>query len=297
MTASDDPALFESRRRHLLGLAYRILGSLAEAEDAVQDTFLKWRAADRGAIENPAAWLTTACTRRCLDLLKAARRTRVDYIGTWLPEPVETMAPETPETSLELASSLSTAFLLLLERLSPKERAAYLLHEIFEQPYPDVAAALGLHEATCRKLVSRAKASVGRPVARYAAPPDRQQSLLEEFRGALASGRTERLSMLLSDEITLAADGGGRVSAIPHPLHGKLSVLDFVMGPLREHWSHYEWRPADINGGRGVLLVADGRLSAAVSFGYDAAGRIEGIFIVRNPDKLARLEAGGLAIS
>ena len=153
MTASDDPTPFESRRRHLLGLAYRILGSVAEAEDAVQDTFLRWRAADRDAIANPAAWLTTACTRRSLDLLKSARRTRVDYVGTWLPEPVRTAAEETPESSLELASSLSTAFLLLLERLSPKERAAYLLHEIFEQPYPDVAAALGLQEATCRKLV------------------------------------------------------------------------------------------------------------------------------------------------
>ncbi len=107
MTASDDPVLFESRRRHLLGLAYRILGSLAEAEDAVQDTCLKWSAADRGAIENPAAWLTTACTRRCLDLLKSARRARVDYVGTWLPEPVQTAALETPESSLELASSLS----------------------------------------------------------------------------------------------------------------------------------------------------------------------------------------------
>ena len=237
MTASDDPTPFESRRRHLLGLAYRILGSVAEAEDAVQDTFLRWRAADRDAIANPAAWLTTACTRRSLDLLKSARRTRVDYVGTWLPEPVRTAAVETPESSLELASSLSTAFLLLLERLSPKERAAYLLHEIFEQPYPDVAAALGLQEATCRKLVSRARASVGRPVARYAAPPDRQEALLEGFRGALASGRTERLSRLLSDDITLAADGGGRVAAIPHTLRGRSNVLAFVMDALRGHWS------------------------------------------------------------
>src|SRR3546814_163350 len=159
MTTTGAAGFFESRRRQLTGLAYRILGTLAEAEDAVQDTFLKWREADQDAIDNPAAWLTTACTRRCLDLLRSARRRRVDYVGAWLPEPVHTVADDTPESAAELASSLSTAFLLLLERLSPKERAAYLLHEIFDRPYPEVAAALGLHEAACRKLVSRAKAA------------------------------------------------------------------------------------------------------------------------------------------
>lgn len=187
MTASD-PGLFESRRRQLTGLAYRLLGSLAEAEDAVQDTFLKWREADQGTIDNPAAWLTTACTRRCLDLLKSARRKRVDYVGAWLPEPVHTVADGTPESSAELASSLSTAFLLLLERLSPKERAAYLLREIFDRPYPDVAAALGLQEAACRKLVSRARATIGRPAARYTAAPERQETLLAEFRQAGTPG-------------------------------------------------------------------------------------------------------------
>jgi RNA polymerase sigma-70 factor (ECF subfamily) len=119
-----EPALFEKRRRFLLGLAYRILGSLAEAEDAVQDTFLRWREADKDAIESPAAWLTATCTRRCIDVLRSAHRTRVEYVGTWLSEPVYTMSEYTPDDSLELASSLSTAFLLLLERLTPKERAA-----------------------------------------------------------------------------------------------------------------------------------------------------------------------------
>lgn len=297
MTVIEPSAAFEAERRRLTGLAYRILGSLAEAEDAVQDTFLKWREADRAAIDNPAAWLTTACTRRCLDLLKSARRQRVDYVGAWLPEPVHTVADGTPESSAELASSLSTAFLLLLERLSPRERAAYLLHEIFDRPYADVAAALGLQEATCRKLVSRARASVGRPAARYVAPPERQETLLAAFRGALASGRSERLAALLSDEIALSADGGGKVAAIRETLHGKDRVLDFVMGPLRAHWAVYEWRPASINGGLGVLLLHDGRISAAVTFGYDASGRASDIFIMRNPDKLARLLSAAVALS
>lgn len=292
MTASDDWHMFETRRRHLLGLAYRILGSLAEAEDAVQDTFVKWREADRETVENPAAWLTAVCTRRCLDVLRSARRARVDYVGTWLPEPVHTVTDDTPETSVELASSLSTAFLLLLERLSPRERAAYLLHEIFEQPYPVVASALGLQEPACRKLVSRAKAAVGRPVARFAPPRDRQEILLAEFRAAIGSGRPDRLAALLSDEIALSADGGGRVPTIAHTLRGKPAVLDFIMGPLRGFWAQYEWRPADINGGRGLLLLADGHVSTAVTFGHDDRGRVERIFIVRNPDKLARLQPG-----
>ena len=137
--SEDDPVpAFEAARPRLLGLAYRILGSRADAEDAVQDTFVKWQAADRSDVREPAAWLTTACTRRCLDILKAGARARVDYVGAWLPEPIATAALAA-EDKLELAASLTTAFLLVLERLTPKERAAYLLHDIFETPYPAVA--------------------------------------------------------------------------------------------------------------------------------------------------------------
>lgn len=150
-------ALFESRRPFLIGLAYRILGSLADAEDAVQDTYIKWLNADRHSILNPAAWLTTVCTRRCLDLLRAAQQARVDYVGIWLPEPIQTAVAKTPEQTLELSSSLSTAFMLLLERLTPRERAAYLLHDIFDLPYADLAMTLGGEETACRKLVSRAR--------------------------------------------------------------------------------------------------------------------------------------------
>ncbi len=286
-----DTTLFEGRRRFLLGLAYRILGSLAEAEDAVQDTFLKWREADKDAIDNPAAWLTATCTRRCIDLLRSAQRTRVEYVGTWLPEPIYTMSERSPDDSLELASSLSTAFLLLLERLTPKERAAYLLHEIFGLQYPDLAAALGLQEPACRKLVSRARASVGQAKTRYSAPIERQEELLSAFQQALASGRMERFSALLSDDIELCADGGGKVPALLQTLHGKPSVLEFISGSLGKYWSAYEWRPADLNGGRGVVLVSDGHVAASVTFAYDESGRATNIYIVRNPDKFARLGA------
>lgn len=160
-SAENAAAVFEQRRPFLLGLAYRILGSRTEAEDVVQELFIKWLEADRASIATPAAWLTTACTRHCIDLLRSAHTSRVDYVGTWLPEPIHTTHQHSPEHMHELASSLSTAFLLLLERLTPKERAAYLLYEIFDMDYAQVAEAIGVQEAACRKLVSRAKAGLG----------------------------------------------------------------------------------------------------------------------------------------
>lgn len=278
---------FGTRREFLLGLAYRILGSVADAEDAVHDTFLKWCEADWKAIENPAGWLTTACTRRCLDLLKSAQRTRVAYVGTWLPEPFHASTGES-EDAVELASSLSAAFLLLLERLSPKERAAYLLREIFDLPYPDVATAVGVQEVTCRKLVSRARISLGRPDAHHLPPRERQDELLAAFHEAVATGATTRLSTLLADDIVLSADGGGKVPTIPHPLYGA-DVLAFITGALHEYWRPYQWRATEINGGRGILLLAHGRITTSVSFAYDERGRAVGIYIVRNPDKLVHL--------
>ena len=149
MLDCNDILAFEQSRSKLLGLAYRILGSWADAEDAVQDTFLKWQRVDRRLIENPVSWLTTACTRRCIDMLRAPNRARVDYVGPWLPEPIQTATSEYPEDGMALASTLSTAFLLMLERLTPKERAAYLLHDIFEMAYPEIAQTLGLQKSTC----------------------------------------------------------------------------------------------------------------------------------------------------
>lgn len=287
--------LFEARRSFLTGLAYRILGSVAEAEDAVQDTFLKWSQADRQAIGNPAAWLTTACTRRSIDMLRAAHQARVDYVGAWLPEPIQATTGEAPEAALELASSLSMAFLLLLERLTPRERAAYLLYEVFDQSYEEVALALGVQAAACRKLVSRARQHIGGENVRSVVPPERQRALLTAFQEAIASGDAGQLAMLMSDDIELRTDGGGKVQALLEPLLGKASVLAFITGRLNPYWQAYQWQPAWINGGCGALLVDAGRIVASVSFACDGAGQMTGIFIMRNPDKLARLAATGEA--
>jgi RNA polymerase sigma factor (sigma-70 family) len=285
----DAATAFEAQRGFLLGLAYRLLGSRADAEDAVQDTFLRWREADIEALDNPAAWLTTVCTRRCLDMLKSAQSSRLHYVGTWLPEPIQHLDERTPEHETELASSLSTAFLLLLERLSPKERAAYLLHEIFDRPYTEVAATMGIEEAACRKLVSRARARVGQDQARHVPPRERQEILLTAFQAALQSGDAQPLAELLSDDIALYADGGGKVAALRRPRLGKVQVLDVLERAFHEWWRPFQWRRVQINGQLGVLLMDAECIIAALSFSYDHLGRASGIYIVRNPDKLMRL--------
>ncbi|EJM29181.1 RNA polymerase sigma factor SigJ [Pseudomonas sp. GM25] len=284
-------AVFEQRRPFLLGLAYRILGSRAEAEDAVQELFIKWLEADQASIATPAAWLTTACTRHCIDLLRSAHKSRVDYIGTWLPEPIHTTHHQSPEHMHELAASLSTAFLLMLERLTPKERAAYLLHDIFDFDYPQVAETLGIQEAACRKLVSRAKASIGGEQIRFQPEPARQSQLLDAFHSAIASGSTSALSALLSEDVELCADSGGKASAIRETLFGQKSVLDFIGQSLHAYWQAQEWLPVEINGAKGVVIKADGLVTASMTFGFDGAGRVNRIFIMRNPDKLAGLQA------
>ena len=277
---------FEQARPRLLGLAYRILGSRADAEDAVQDCFLKWRAADRGRIANPAAWLSTACTRRCLDLLRAPHRSRVDYVGPWLPEPIHTAAPA--ERDEGLAASLTTAFLLMLERLTPRERAAYLLHEVFEQPYGEIAATLEMEEAACRKLVSRARAHLSEGRARHVTPVQTQDRLLAAFEAAIASGDAAGLAAILSSDVRLTSDGGGKAVAALRVLQGP-EVLGFLANATR-WWAGYSWSVTDMSGGRGVILSQDGQPQLTVSFGYDAAGQVCDIFIIRNPDKLSRLD-------
>lgn len=296
MNARQHMQIFEETRPRLLGLAYRILGSRADAEDAVQDTFLKWQEADRAAIETPAAWLTTACTRRCLDLLKAAHRRRVDYVGAWLPEPIHTASEDTAEEKLALTSSLTTAFLLMLERLTPKERAAYLLHEIFGQPYDEVAETLDMQETAARKLVSRAKTNIGLEKARHQTPRERQDALLSAFHQAIHGGNVAGLSALLSADVKLTADGGGKVPTVLGVLSGRETVLAFIIERLTEYWAHYDWQIGDINGGRGIVLrdQAKDEIAATVAFGYDGDGNVNDIFIMRNPDKLTHFGEAAL---
>ncbi|MFD2204221.1 RNA polymerase sigma factor SigJ [Kiloniella antarctica] len=290
MMEQDHISSFEKASPTLTGLAYRILGSFAEAEDAVQDTFLKWSQADKDKILNPKSWLMTVCTRRSLDLLKASHKSRVAYVGNWLPEPVGDDFKESPEDQTELASSVTTAFLLLLERLTPKERAAYLLREIFDYSYADLSGVLEASETTCRKLVSRAKKNVEASKVRQETPPDRQEELLKVFQAALLSGSPDELGTLLSEDIQLVADSGGKVIAVQDILQGKAGVLDFTLQTLGPVWREYEQIVTRLNGQLGLVLLQQGKVTAAVTFDYDDTNQLCNVYIMRNPDKLVRIE-------
>ncbi|MEQ8780251.1 MAG: RNA polymerase sigma factor SigJ [Roseibium album] len=281
---------FEQARPRLLGLAYRMLGSMADAEDAVQDTFVKWQSVDGNTVSNPEAFLTTICTNRCLDYLKAAHRKRVDYVGPWIPEPLQTDAGSDPETDLERAQSLTTAFLMLLERLTPKERAAYLLREVFGKPYPEVADTLQMSEAGCRQLVSRAGRFVRSHSSRSVPTPDQQSALLKAFMSALATGSTDKLAELLADSVQLRTDGGGKATAITRTLQGSDVVSKYIAKILSRLWTEDRTVEIEINGLRGLVEYDGARIVTATTLGFDTSGLVDQVFMIRNPEKLARLE-------
>ncbi len=272
-----------------MGLAYRLLGTVAEAEDAVQDTYLKWQAVNPLDIRNAEAWLTTCCTNICLDVLKSARKSRTDYVGPWLPEPLHTRTEDTPEEHLMLTSSLTTAFLLLLERLTPKERAAYLLHEIFDYSYADIAGTLAMQEAGCRKLVSRAKRYVGQEKSRSAPSNAQQMALLSAFQEALKTGRAGKLESLLSQSIELRADSGGKVIAVREVLSGPSEIISFITDVLAVAWQDLQIEISEINGSPGMTVIHEDEVIASLSFGYSEEGKAQDIFIMRNPDKLKHI--------
>ena len=289
MSKAPGSDIFETVRPRLLGLAYRMLGSMADAEDAVQDTFLKWQDADRSAIATPDAFLTRICTNCCLDFLKAAHRKRVDYVGPWIPEPLQIDSGSDPEADLDRAQSLTTAFLLLLERLTPKERAAYLLREIFAKPYDEVAATLGISEAACRQLVSRASRHVQGPASRFVPSADHQDRILSSFLAALETGSTEHLTGLLAETVQYQSDGGGKATALRRILEGDDEVGRYITRILSRLWRPGRVEIVNLNGTRGLVIFQGAEIETAVTFGYDANGRVDRIYTVRNPDKLARL--------
>ena len=281
-----DLQVFEETRPRLLGLAYRILGTRADAEDCVQDCFLKWRDEDRIQIKAPAAWLSSVCTLRSIDILRAADRKRVDYVGPWLPEPIHPATP--PAVESKLATSLTTAFLLLLERLTPKERAAYLLHEIFDQSYAETAAILEMDEAASRQLVSRARQNVDRDKVRHVTPRETQDRLLHAFQSAVMNGSTTQLAALLSGDIRLTTDAGGKTIAATQILEGQ----EVFSALSRAHvwWQGCHWEIVDMNGGRGAILSRLDQPGLTISLACNDAGLLSDIFITLNPDKLAHLE-------
>lgn len=277
---------FEQARPMLIGLAYRLLGSRAEAEDVVQDTFLAWSGTNRTVIERPHAWLTSVCTRRALDVLKSARRSRTDYVGHWLPEPIATGENTSPEADLMVSQSVTMAFLLVLDRLSPKERAAFVLHDVFAMEYAEIAEQIGVAETACRKLVSRARVNVRQAGNTKPAPKDLQKRLVDAFQTALRTGTADGLAGLLARDAILTADSGGKAASILGPVKGALRIATFVTRALPKFWSAFSVTEAEINA-QLALIVRDGPAAhAVVSFRVNADGQISEIMIMRNPDKL-----------
>ena len=291
MSAAADPgvAVFKAHRRVLIGLAYRMLGSRTEAEDVVQDAYLRWHATDHAGIEEPRRYLATVVTRLCLDRLKSARARREVYVGEWLPEPVVDERFDDYAADA-LAQDISVALMLLLERLSPLERASFLLHDVFGLEFAEVARALGRGEAACRQLAARARAHIeaGRP--RFPASRDEALRLATAFRAAMRSGDTAGLARLLADDAVLHSDGGGKKSAALNPIHGADKILRFFEGVLRKNPELLasDTRPALVNGLPGFIIrERDGTLDTVAIAQRD--GCIAAIYLTCNPDKLRHI--------
>ncbi len=279
--------VFTVYRPVLVGLAYRMLGAVMDAEDIVQEAFLRWRQTAGETVETPRAYLTTIVTRLCIDHLRSARVRREQYIGPWLPEPLVGAQPEeSPEP--ELADSLSLAFLVLLETLTPTERAVFLLHEVFGYAYAEIAPIVGKSDAACRQIGARARRHVDERRPRFDASPGEQERLLQRFLRTCATGDMDALIALLADDATVWTDGGGKVSAALHPIHGASNAARFLLGILVKAPPTMTTRFATVNGRAGVLVEIDGHVSHVLTVD-SADGRITAVRIVANPEKLQRL--------
>lgn len=282
---STDLATFTALRPRLFSIAYRMLGTRADADDVVQDAWLRWDAAERDALQSGEAWLVTVTTRLAIDRLRSRKTEREAYIGWWLPEPLVELDERTPETAAELASDVSVAFMWVLERLAPEERAAFLMRQAFDQDYADIAAALGKSEAACRQLVHRAQERVRQEHPRFDVPRATHRELLGRFMQAAASGDREAMKSMLAPGVQLVADGGGKVKSFLHILHGAGRVAGMFWTMEHHYPSQVVYRPATINGEPGLLRYIEGKLESAQSFIVDQ-GQIVAVFLVRNPDKL-----------
>jgi RNA polymerase sigma-70 factor (ECF subfamily) len=286
---------FEAQRSHLLGIAYRMLGEMGAAEDVAQEAWLRWNRAANEAIRDPKAWLSAVTMRLSLDALRKARARRESYVGPWLPEPIlpddmRALAADAPAARAELASDLSLALLHVLERLSPEERAALILHDAFDFDYAAIARMLERNEAACRKLVSRARERVKDARPRHAVSSETHRALVEQFVAAAASSDTARLSQLLTKDAVLYSDGGGKAKAALNPIYGADRVVRFSVGVMRKFSppSGLVALPVKLNGAPGVLLRSAEGLHSALTVALEGE-HIHRIYLVRNPDKLKRI--------
>ena len=275
-------------RDKLVGVAYRLLGSVSDAEDAVQEAFLRLQRHGLDRVDNPGGWLSRTTTRICLDRLRSARVRRERYVGPWLPEPLATDGTSA-EATAELAESVSMAFLVVLESLSPAERVVFVLHEVFGEPHHDIARKLDRSEDACRQLLARARKQVEQRRPRFDADRTRRHTAADRFLAACGSGQLDQLLEVLAPDVVLTADSDGKVSAARRPVVGADPVARFLLGVLRKADASLRIEPTHLNGAPGVIVRRpDGAADTALSL-HVADGRIADVYVVRNPDKLRHL--------
>ncbi len=286
---------FEAARRSLFGIAYRMLGSVREAEDILQDAYIRWHGVNHAEVRNPPAYLARLVTHLSINALKAAHRRRVEYVGPWLPEPLlgdaAVAQPDAAELG-ELADELSTAFLLLLERLTPVERAIFVLRESFDFPYSEIAALVGTTEANCRQIERRARAHLAGQARTRPADPADHDRLLASFLAATRNGDVGGLVSLLAHDAVAYTDSGGKVPSARNPIHGPTNIARFFTGLVRkaaERGEAWEVRLARVNGAHGILNFVNGQLASVMNIHVED-GLIRNVFTTTNPDKLPRLD-------
>ncbi|GHE70688.1 RNA polymerase sigma-70 factor [Streptomyces thermocarboxydus] len=293
MTADTATALFEEHRPVLMGIAYRMLGRVADAEDVVQDAWLRWSAADRTDVREPRGFLVRITTRLALDRLRRIKARGETYVGPWLPEPYVTdfgdTVPDTADQAV-LAESVSLAVLVVMETLSPLERAVFVLREAFGHPYADIAAMLDRGEAAVRQLAARARRHVDERRPRYDVDPARRRDLTARFLDAAAGGDLAGLMELLAPDVRLVGDSGGKARAPLRVLEGADHVGRFFVGVAGKGLPDVSVRMVELNGGPAVLVLSGGKPDTVVQIDADG-GRIRTVYVVRNPDKLAALIA------
>lgn len=284
----DDRELFEQHRTRLFGIAYRMLGDVADADDLVQETFLRWHAEPRLDVVSAEGWLVTVVTRLAIDRLRKRAAERLDYPGSWLPEPVATDAAPATDRAVEIASDLSIAFLVLLDRLTPPERAALLLRDVFDLSYPEIAGVLGKSEVASRQMIHRARARVRGKRPRRAALPEGHRELLERFLQALHTEDRDALMAVLAPDATFTSDGGGKTPAARRVLIGRDRIVKFLLGLERKRTFAVRHDIERVNGELAVITRVDGLIFAVTAIEV-ADDRIGAFYRVLNPDKLRRL--------
>ena len=283
-----DPAdSFEPHRPLLTGLAYRMVGSIAEAEDAVQEAYLRWHGVERSKVENPRAFLCRTVTRLCLDHLNSARVRREQYVGPWLPEPIVDKESSAEDDADELAADVSMALMVALQRLSPLERAAFLLHDVFNVDFKSIAEALGRDDAACRQLASRAREHIRAARPRFKPKQADVERLVGAFLQAVGSKDVNALTQLLREDAIMHSDGGGKIRAALNPIYGRDKIIRFLLAQIPPP-SELRVRRVRINGTPGVIIDQASRRDV-ISFDVQD-GVLSGIFVVCNPDKLQNIK-------